>query len=229
MRSERPPIRLRGAAGREARGHARSALRIARNRTIDLPLVPAQLAVNQGDIPLAYGARSELLAQNAMRGVIARDDDRSRCASVQAMDDPGTKASADRGKRAKIMEQRVHQRAFRGSGARVHHHARRLIHHGHVFILVQHVQGDLLRSGSQRRSRQHLDVDHVAGHHPLRAPYQPAAQSNPPFVDQFLNARAADVGKTRGEIEVQAAAGIFRRRGKAAHNGLLLRGDFFPS
>ncbi len=70
---QRPPIRPRSAAGREARGHARAAPGVARNGTFDLSRIPSQAAVNQGNVRLAYGARPELLAENAMSGVIARD------------------------------------------------------------------------------------------------------------------------------------------------------------
>jgi hypothetical protein len=191
---QRPPIRLGSAARRETRGHARAALGIARNGTFDLSRIPSQAAVNQGNVRFAYGARSELLAKNAMGGVVARDYDRSRSASVEAMDNPRTEISAERGKGAEVMEQRVYERASAGSGAGVHDHSRGLIHDGDIFILVKQVEGDLFRSGSQGRARQDLYVYNIAGHHALRAPYQATTEANAPFIDQFLNASAADVG-----------------------------------
>jgi len=215
------PIGLGSAARGEARGHARAALGIAGNGTIDLSRVPRQAAVYQGNVCLAYGARAELLAKNTVSGVIARDEDRSGGAPVEAMDNSGAKIPTDRGEGAEVMEERVYEGAAAGSGSGVNDHARGLIHDGDIFVLVKNVEGDLFRSGAQGRAREDFYVDHISGHYALCRPHEAAAEANAAFVDQLLNASAAEVGQTRGEIEVEAAAGIFRRSDKVAQNNLL--------
>ncbi len=77
----------------------------------------------------------------------------------------------------------------------MNHHSRGLIHHDHILVFVEHVQWDLFRSRSHRRTRENFDVDDIAGHHPLRSPGQPFADVNTALIDQLLNASAAEIGK----------------------------------
>ncbi len=131
--------------------------------------------------------------------------------------------SSQRGESAEMMEQRVHEGALRGAGARVHEHSRVLIHHDHILIFVEYVDGYFFRSRSQRRARQDLDIDEVAGHDTLRSPRQTFANADAALVDQLLNASAAQIGKARGKVEIQTAARIFRGCGKTAQGHLLFR------
>ena len=105
------PIGLGRAAMREACRHARSALRIARDRALTSSGIPGQPAMKQRDIRLFDCARAELLAKNAMGDIIARYDHGSGGAAVQPVHDSRTKISANRRKRSEVMEQSVSLRA----------------------------------------------------------------------------------------------------------------------
>ena len=94
-----------------------------------------------------------------------------------------------------MMEQRVHQGASSGAGPCVNHHSRRLIHHDHILVFVEHVEWNLFWSRSQRRARNDFDVDDIAGHDALRSPRQPFADAHAPLIDELLNASAAEIGK----------------------------------
>jgi len=190
-----PPVRLCRASAAEPCRHPRAALRIARDGPLERSGVAAQAAMNQSDVRLAYGARPELFAESPMRGVIAGGHNDSGCAAIETMHNSRPEVSSQRGESAEMMEQRVHEGALRGAGARVHDHSRGLIHHDHILILVEYVDRYLFRSRSQRRARQDLDIDEVAGHDTLRSPRQTFANADAALVDQLLNASAAQIGK----------------------------------
>ena len=57
-----------------------------------------------------------------------------------------------------VVQQGVDQRAVRMTGAGVDHHARGLVHHDHVLVLVHDAQGQILGDGVDRRRRRQRDL-----------------------------------------------------------------------
>ena len=144
------PVGLGGPAMRESRGHARSALRIACDLPRDRPAIWSHPAVEQSDIGLGDNARPKLLRKDSMGSVCARHDHGSGSAAVKTVHNSRAEVSAQTRKCAEMMEQRVHQGASSGAGSCVNNHSRRLIHHDHIFVFVEHVKRDLFWSRPQR-------------------------------------------------------------------------------
>ena len=88
----------------------------------------------------------ELPGQPVMRGVRLRDDEEARGVLVDPVDDPGALFAADAGEFApEMVEQRIDQRSGRRSRGRVHDNARRFIDDDKVVVLVEDLEGDVLR------------------------------------------------------------------------------------
>src|SRR5690242_3172255 len=119
-----------------------------------------------------------------------------------------------------MMEQRVHERASSSAGSTVNNHPRRLIYDDHVFVFIEHVEWDLLRSRTQRGTRKDFDFDDVSGNDSLCSPHQPFADAHVPLLDQLLYPSPAEIGKARCEIEVEATACVLRRYRESTQDSL---------
>ncbi len=111
------------------------------------------------------------------------------------MDDSRTQFASSARQCAEAIQQSVHQRAAGRTGPGMHHHTGGLVHHHEVIVLVQQIDRDFFRRGGERPARQHLDVDNVAEGHTLSTPGQLLPHVHVTRVDQFLDSRAAQLGK----------------------------------
>ena len=75
------------------------------------------------------------------------------------MHDAGADFAADAGQVIQVLEQRVDHGAVRISGGGVHHHARGLVNHGQIIVLIEYIQRDVLRLHARRRG-----VGQLRGH-----------------------------------------------------------------
>jgi len=89
-----------------------------------------------------------------------------------------------------VVHQRVEQGARPMAGARVHHEARRLVHHQKLRVLVEHVQREGFGIDRRRLTNRHVTGDHVAGTDPPGGLGPPAIDGDQPTVDAPLRARA---------------------------------------
>jgi hypothetical protein len=65
-----------------------------------------------------------------------------------------------------MMQERIDQRAFRAAGGGMHDHARGLVDHDQVVILMHHDKRDLLGPDMARARLWHVDLDQVTRRHP---------------------------------------------------------------
>ena len=184
--------------------------------------------MQQRDVGLVHGAGAKLIGQRAMRGIVARDNQRPGRAAIEPVHDARTQRAARVGKRAQTMQQRVDQRAVRDSRARVHDHARGLLTTTKSSSSWSNSSGISSGCGFERRARQHFDVDHLARGHALGAPGQPFADTHSALIDQFLDAGAAQFGQAGSEIKIEAAPGIFGGSDEAARREGICRGHGLP-
>jgi hypothetical protein len=134
------------------------------------------------------------------------------------MNDPRTQHAADPGQVCAVMEQRVDQRAGWVSGRRVDDHARRLVHHDQVRVLMDHADRDLLglHPGLDHLRRHGLDL--VIGGHPQAGATRKTVHGHPTRLDPALDLGSGHICELRqdrvealsrlclGHVEVQALA-----------------------
>ena len=120
--------------------------RIAADRHVD-PLALLHEPPHERDVSLLDLAIVKLPRQLLVRGVVLRHDHHARRAFVEAMHDAGAQLAADAAEIGDVMEQRVDQRARVVPGARMHHHAGRLVDDDDVGVLVEDVDREILGGG----------------------------------------------------------------------------------
>ncbi len=128
---------------------------------------------------------------------------------------PGRRLAAGRRKRLEAVEQRIDQRspaarvvALAGTG--VNHHSGRLVHHRQVGVFVDYVQGNIFRSGFERRGMR------LAGEHDALAAAQLergllalAVHQHIALGHEKLHARAAHAFQLRGQKLIKSLPGGF--------------------
>ena len=82
-----------------------------------------------------------------MGHVVFRHQDHARSILVQPVDDPRPARAANTCQIGAVIQNRVDQRPVPIARGWMHHHARGLVDHQQIGILVQHVQRDRLRLG----------------------------------------------------------------------------------
>ena len=166
-----------------------------------------------------------------MRGVVLGHHHQARRAAIEPVDDPRPLLAADPAQIVDVMEQRVHERAARVAGRRVHHHARRFIDDDQVLVLVDNGQGQ--RFGTWRRFSRlgDIDRDFLADPDRLVRPGVVPADAHLAFLDQPLNLRPRPIREHRDEKAIEADAlavvrdgerVIRHARGQAAFRGFRL-------
>lgn len=92
--------------------------------------------VTDGKIAPLDAVLFELSGQPVMGGVRFRNDQKPACVLVDAMDDARSLLTSDAGQvAAKMVKQRIHQRASGATRRRVNDHTSRLVHHDDVIVL----------------------------------------------------------------------------------------------
>ncbi len=198
-----PVVRYRLTAALADR-HARAILAVPTDRRVhraagdDLPL-------HQRQVLAVYLARRELLHQALVRRQRAGHQQQAGGVLVQTMHDAGPRHI---GQARIVVQQRVHERAYRIAGARMHHQAGRLVHHQQVGVLVNDVERNRLgRRHCIGVLPRHLHAD-------LLTPAQTAAgrqlrtvHRHPAVADPLLQAAARVVRQQQGQHLVQPLTG----------------------
>ena len=137
-----------GAAGlAPARGADRHLLPVhgvAADRRVDLAGGAGGHAEHEGEVLLLDRAPGELPDERAVGLVVLGDHQQARGPLVEPVDDARPEDAAHAGEVAHVAEQRVHERAARGAGARVHDEPGRLVHDDQVAVLVDDGHFDVL-------------------------------------------------------------------------------------
>ena len=141
----RPGHPRHGAAGApRPRRHLLPLLRVAADRLVD-PLARLDHAPHQRDVLLLDLAIVELPRQLLVRAVVLRHDHQPGRAAIEPMDDARPQLAADAAQILDVVQQRVHQRARAVARRRMHDHARRLVEHDDVGVLVDDEERQRLR------------------------------------------------------------------------------------
>ena len=130
-----------------ARRHLLAIRRIAADRRVN-PAPGLHDAPDQRDVFLLDLAIVKLARQLLMRGVVLGDDHQARGAAIEPVHDARPFLAADAAEIVDVMEQRVHQRAARVAGGRMHDHAGRLVDDDDVAVLVDDRQRQRFRAAA---------------------------------------------------------------------------------
>jgi eukaryotic-like serine/threonine-protein kinase len=90
----------------------------------------------------------------------------------------------------------------------MHDHAGGLVEHQQVVVFEEDVERDVLRRGIERHGLGDRDGDKVAGFHGIARLGRAAIHHDVLLADERLDARARQVGKARGEVGIEALAGV---------------------
>ena len=138
--------------------HARARARVAADRRVD-HAARGRIALHDREVDAAHAAVGELLHQARLRVDRLRHHEQPARVLVEAMDDAGARHA---GKRRRVREQRVEQRAVGLAGARMHHQSGRLVDHDQRGVLVHDLERHALRLRHVRRRRRGLEHDPLA-------------------------------------------------------------------
>ena len=207
-------------AGRPVRGSTAIRLRSTGCRPMGASTVPPssrEAAHRHRLVHPGQGVVLKLGGQSQMGPVVFRGDDQAGGVPVNAVDDAGAQGTVDAGEGIPaVEEQGVHQSPVWMSGGGVDHHAHRLIHYDHIFVLVHHVQRDVLGrtstgSGSGRRTS---TTSPAAG----RSFFSTLSRGrSPPRPPAGAGRRSGSAPPRCGPKGVQPLAGLLDGEGEGGH------------
>ena len=186
------------------RGHARAAIRIARNGQLNAATLLFQGTLHEGDVSLLDGALAKRLRKPGVRKIIFRHKEDSRSFLVQAMDDAGPQQIAGLREGLPAAQQRVDKRSVRVPRSGVHGHARGFVDGDDVLVLVENIKWDRFGFRAQRRARLKNDLDGVACADLVRIFRRLPVQQDQPARDELLHTRAGKFGAPIGNHAIQA-------------------------
>ena len=126
--------------------------------------IVAQIAADDGLIRACHRVVGQLRRERQVCKVVFRRDEQPRRVLVDAVHDARPPLAADAGETLPAVgEQGVDERAVLVTGRGVHDHAARLVDDDEVFILVHHVQRQILRHELRGRGIRQRHDKRVAG------------------------------------------------------------------
>ena len=167
-------------------------------------------APHQRDVLLLDLAIVELARQLLMGGIVLGHDHHAGRAAVQPVHDAGPQLAADAAEIFHVVQQRVDQRAGGMARAGVDHHAGGLVDHGHVRVLVQHVDGQGLGGGLGRDRLWKLDLDAFALAQDAVGLGDAGPQRHQPVGDELLDLRSRVRFQHRHEEAVEPLPLVLR-------------------
>ena len=195
-------------------GHGGTGILLRHGHALAVPGVPAnggvhgagvvtERAVAHRVVDPGEGPVLQLGGQGLVGFIILRGDDEAAGVLVDAVDDAGPQLAAHPGEGIPAVgQQGVHQRAVRVAGGGVDHQAPGLVHHDHVVILIDHVQGDVLGLGFGGRGLGQYDLEYVSGGGAVVFPHGRAPEGHQPRFQKLRRGGAAADGLLTGEESV---------------------------
>src|SRR5439155_3329001 len=143
-------VRYGFASAGAASCHSRAADAVAADAAGNRAAVLFHPSVDERDVGLLHQPSSELRGQFAMRFVVFGDQNYSACGFVKAMNNARAEFASDGGELAKMMQQRVYQRAaiagvIGRARAGVDHDARGLVDYREIVVFVDNFQRNFFR------------------------------------------------------------------------------------
>lgn len=125
--------------------HPPAICRVPGDWTLDAKLVLCKAAPGERKVTPADFSHAERVGEPTMRFIVLSDNEESGRILIQAMNDSGSQDSSDTRQVVDRVKEGVNHRTPPMTRSGMHHHARRLVDHQKVFILIGNVQFDRLR------------------------------------------------------------------------------------
>ena len=139
------------------------------------------------------GMVRELAGKALVSTIVLRHHQQAAGHLVDPVDDTGPDLSADGGKVAEMVQERVHQRARFVPHRRMDHHPPRFVHHADIPVLVHDIQGDILGDQLDGLCLRNGIAD-VVPHTYLVAPFaRVAVDQHQTLLDQGLHPRPGQI------------------------------------
>jgi len=202
-----------------ARGHADATIGVACDSELDAAFRFVDDAFDQREVGLFHQAIAEGFAEFAVGGVVFGDEDNAGGFFVEAVDDAGAEYVAALGERLAAAQECVDHGAGMVAGSRVDNHACGLVDGEDVVVFIQEVERDAFGLGLDRGARLDFDGDTFAAVEAVRGFGRFAVEQDVGFIDEFLNAGAAEVGAMRSDDAVEALTGVVGRNDEVVSHG----------
>ena len=206
---ERAPAGPRLASARGSHRHALAANRVAADRPVDLAGRARGDPEHERHVLLLDRARGELARERPVRRIVLGDDQQPGRAAVEPVHDAGAEHAPDPGQVAHPGEQRVDERAARGTRTGVDDQAGRLVHDDDRLVLVHHAQRDVLGRELRRGGGGDHDAARWPGLHARRSARRGRVEPHVARRDQRLQTGARERGQPSREPRVEPQAGVF--------------------
>jgi len=149
-----------------------------------------------------------------MRSVVFRDDHDARRSPIESMHDARPTLAANPAQVRDVMQERVHERARGVPCARMHHHARRLVHDDDIRILVENLERHRLGFHRRGRSGGKTHDNPVASMNGKVGPRVASGDAHMAVGNQLLDLGARVVGEDGDEKAIEALSFGIRINGK---------------
>ena len=180
---------------RFARGGGRGAI-LGQVPPGDGPVDPLDLAAAEG------------IGEGAMGLVVLGHEQQAGRVLVEAVHDARSQDAADAREVAHVVQQRIDQGAGAVAGRGVYDHARGLVDHEQVGVLVHDAEREILGLDVGGLGRGHRELDPVAGHGATALPGGGAVDRDATLLQQLDDAGAGEIRQARGQPAVEASAGV---------------------
>lgn len=191
-------------------GHALAVHRVASDAVFDAALGFAGNAVDDGEVNLRQSSLTKGLCETAVGDVIFRHDHTAAGVFIEPVNDAGPCLATDTAEVIAVVKERVDERAVGIAGSGVYDEAGWLVEHEDVFVLKEHLQGDVLRHDLHWSHLGDDDADGISGFECGASLRGPAIQRDVAFADEVLNARTRQVPQPSCEMFVETLSTILR-------------------
>ena len=165
-------------------------------------------APDEDGVALLDLAFLELSCELGVGAVMLGHHHHSRGSTVQSVDDPRSELAANTAQVSDMVQEGIDECAVRVSRRWVNDHARRLVDHDQVDVVVQDIDREGLGTRLGRHRGRDLNRDDVAHPDEGARASRLVADSRPPGFDQALDLRACTVAQTRNQYMVDALVGL---------------------
>lgn len=212
------------AAAARVRGHLLPVYRMAANGSLDHPLCIPHIATHDGQIQLLYPSFCELTCQATMRRVILGHHDGPRGVLVQPMHDPRPLDPPDAGELGTMGQKRIDEGTRSIAWAGMHHHARSLVDHQKMLVLIEDSEGNRLRQHTRGFGRWQAHGDAIMDSKSIARLGRSPMYQNLLLLDEFLQVGSRIRRELSCQIAIKPLADILGCDRKFGHGGRLTLG-----
>jgi hypothetical protein len=205
-------------------GHLLPVYRMAADRSLDHPLCIANTPVHDGQIKLLHLSLCELTRQATVRRIILGHHNGPGGVLVQPMYDPWPLNAPDAGEMGTIGQERIDESSRGIAGARMHHHARSLVEHQEMRVLIDDIEGNRLRRHTRGFGRRQGHSDAIALAKAIARLGRSPIHQNLLLLDELLQVGSRMRRELPCQIAVKPLTGILGCNRKFPHRSRLTLG-----